>query len=82
MSRTTSSGKCSPPVSPRTVVRGCVPEATSGARISSPLSSVTPLTRPPDTSIERTPAPVRIVAPADSALRAIACEIAPMPPFT
>ena len=35
-----------------------------------------------DTSIDRTDAPVRMVAPDASALRAIAIEIAPMPPLT
>ena len=64
------------------VVRGCAPDTTSGARICSPLSSVTPVARPFSTSIERTGAPVRIVAPEASALRAIAIEIAPMPPRT
>ena len=65
-----------------TVVFGCAPDTTTGAKISSPVSSVTPTVWPPDTSIERTDAPVRMVAPDASALRAIAIEIAPMPPFT
>ena len=55
---------------------------TTGAYSTSPLSSVTPTVRPPLTSIERTEAPVRMTAPADSAERAIAIEIAPMPPLT
>ena len=61
---------------------GCAPENTSGAFIVSPLTSVTPVTRPPSTSIEATGAPVRILAPAARALAAIASEIAPMPPRT
>ena len=65
-----------------TVVFGCAPETTTGAKISSPVSSVTPTVRPPDTSIDLTDAPVRIVAPEASALRAIAIEIAPIPPRT
>ena len=54
MSSPTSSGKCRSPTRSSTVVRGCAPETTSGARSSSPLSSVTPVMRPPVTSIERT----------------------------
>ena len=53
-----------------------------GAWISSPLSRVTPLTRPAlhvDRVHRRA---VRIVAPEASALRAIAIEMAPMPPRT
>ena len=65
-----------------TVVFGCAPDMTTGARSSSPLSSVTPTVWPSITSIDRTAAPVRMTAPADSADRAIAIEIAPMPPFT
>ena len=82
MSVTTSSGKCSAPASSSTVVRGWAPLTTSGARISSPESSVTPVVRPSRTSIERTPAPVRIVAPEWRALAAMACEMPPIPPFT
>ena len=62
------------------VVLGWAPEATIGARISSPSARVTPTTRPSRTSIEATGAPVRISAPAASAERAIAWLIAPMPP--
>jgi hypothetical protein len=63
-------------------VRGWAPETTSGAWISSPLSSVTPVTRPSRMSIDRTGALVRMVAPRLCALRAIASEIAPIPPLT
>ena len=65
-----------------TVVFGCAPDMTTGAKISSPVSSVTPTVWPPETSIDRTAAPVRMVAPEASALRAIAIEIVPMPPLT
>jgi len=82
MSRTTSPGKWDAPASSRTVVRGCAPDTTSAASIRSPDSSVTPVTRPSRTSIERTGASVLMVAPAASALRASAWEIAPMPPRT
>ena len=64
------------------MVRGWAPDTTSGASICSPESSVTPVVRPSRTSIERTSALVRMVAPDASALRAIASEIPPMPPFT
>ena len=82
MSRATSSGKCSAPARSRIVVLGWAPEATIGARISSPSARVTPTTRPSRTSIEATGALVRISAPAASAERAIAWLIAPMPPIT
>ena len=61
---------------------GCAPESTSGALSASPLSSVTPVTRPPATSIDATDASVRISAPWARALAASASEIAPMPPLT
>ncbi len=61
------------------MVFGWAPEATIGARISSPSASVTPTTRPSRTSIDATGAPVRISAPAASAERASAWLIAPMP---
>ena len=82
MSSATSSGKFSAPARSRTVVFGCAPEATIGARSSSPSASVTPTTAPLRTSIEATSAPVQISAPALSAERAIALLIAPMPPIT
>ena len=47
-----------------------------GARISSPFARVTPTVRPSRMSMEATSASVRIVAPADSAERAIAWLIA------
>ena len=53
-----------------------------GARISSPFARVTPTVRPSRMSMEATSASVRIVAPADSAERAIAWLIAPIPPIT
>jgi hypothetical protein len=43
---------------------GWAPEKTTGAWSVSPLVSVTPVTRPPATSMLATGAPVRIVAPA------------------
>jgi hypothetical protein len=83
MSATTSSGKCSAPARSRTVVCGCAPESTTGARSSSPSSSVTPVTAPPAlTSIEATGALVRTVAPWAHAARASARLIAPIPPRT
>ena len=54
MSSATSSGKCSAPARSRMVVFGWAPEATIGARISSPSASVTPIARPSRTSIEAT----------------------------
>ncbi len=53
-----------------------------GRATARPMSSVTPLTRPPLTSIEATAASVRITAPDARALAAIDSEIAPMPPRT
>ena len=65
------------------MVFGCAPDMTTGARSSSPVSSVTPTVWPSDIDVDRPHgAPVRIDGPAASALRAIAIEIAPMPPFT
>ncbi len=53
---------------------------TTWARISSPLSSTTPVARPPSTITRATRAPVRISAPWLRAARSIAVETAPMPP--
>ena len=64
------------------MVLGWAPEATIGAVWTVPSASVTPVTRPPDESIEATSASVWIVAPVERALEAIASEMAPMPPIT
>ena len=65
------------------MVFGWAPEATIGARISSPSASVTPTIRPSRTSIGRD---LGVGAdrrrPAASAERAIAWLIAPIPPIT
>ena len=50
MPSTKSSGRCSSPTSPRNVRRGSAFDTTSPARISSPLSSTTPVARPFATS--------------------------------
>src|SRR3954471_16657192 len=56
MSATTSSGKWRAPARSRIVVCGCAPDRTRRAAIRSPPARVTPVTAPPATSIDATPA--------------------------
>ena len=56
-------------------------ESTASASMTSPLSSVTPVVRPPFTSMRATGASVRISTPSESAALAIAFDTPPVPPL-
>ncbi len=56
-------------------------DSTASAWIVSPLSSVTPVVRPPLTSMRATGASVRISTPSESAALPIAVLTPPVPPF-
>ena len=62
------------------MIFGCTAVTTSGAAISSPSSSTTPVTRPFVVAIVRTGALTRTSAPKNFAESSQAFETAPMPP--
>ena len=62
------------------MTRGSALESTAPASISSPEASVTPVARPPRTSMRATSASVRISAPCARAAEAIARLTPPVPP--
>ena len=80
MSSTKSAGSSVALMWSRKAVWGWRVVTTTGARISSPLSSTTPRTRPLVTMVRATRAPVRISAPRLRADRSMASATAPMPP--
>ena len=80
MSATNPSGRSAGSSSRRNEICGCAVVTTTGASIDSPLSSVTPVTRPSRVRMRATSAPVLTWAPNIRAARARAPDTAPIPP--
>ena len=80
ISATNSGGNSASSSSRRNEICGCAVVITMPASISSPLASVTPVTRPSRVRIRATSAPVRICAPNVRAAAASAPVTPPIPP--
>ena len=80
MSSTKSGGSTAGSSSRRNEICGCAVVTTIGASMSSPLASVTPVTRPSLVRILATSASVRSSAPNERAAAASAPVTPPMPP--